>query len=190
MFLPSMLRMKNLRLLNRVMKMIFKKMRRNLKKKKKNMKKKVNLKMTMPSLKETPRTTRSNPTNSENDEPLLVWSGIYHYILLLLPSFPNVGKSSLINVLIGVCPQFHGTRVAVGPTPGKTKHFQTILLSDELMLCDCPGLVFPVFMNTKADLIFNGILPVSNLRDHICILYFFVSISPSSYEAGLPANSS
>ena len=82
--------------------------------------------------------------------------------------FPNVGKSSLINVLLGVSASSHGAvRVAVGATPGKTKHLQTVILSDSLMLCDCPGLVFPVFMNTKADLLFNGVLPSSNMRDYI-----------------------
>ena len=82
--------------------------------------------------------------------------------------FPNVGKSSLINVLLGVTATSHGAvRVAVGATPGKTKHLQTCILSDTLMLCDCPGLVFPVVMNTKADLLFNGVLPASNMREYI-----------------------
>jgi len=39
--------------------------------------------------------------------------------------YPNVGKSSTINVLLGVTAATHGVaRVAVGATPGKTKHFQ------------------------------------------------------------------
>lgn len=62
--------------------------------------------------------------------------------------FPNVGKSSLINVMVGATPLSHGgVRVSVGATPGKTKHFQTLVLSDSLMLCDCPGLVFPSFVS-------------------------------------------
>lgn len=35
--------------------------------------------------------------------------------------YPNVGKSSTINVLVGE------KRVGVAPTPGKTKHFQVFL---------------------------------------------------------------
>lgn len=62
--------------------------------------------------------------------------------------YPNVGKSSMINVLVGATPLSHGgVRVSVGATPGKTKHFQTLVLSDSLMLCDCPGLVFPSFVS-------------------------------------------
>jgi len=50
---------------------------------------------------------------------------------------PNVGKSSLINALLG------RKRVSVSRTPGHTKHFQTIFLTRTVKLCDCPGLVFP-----------------------------------------------
>ena len=51
--------------------------------------------------------------------------------------YPNVGKSSTINALLGVTSVSHGAqRVAVAATPGKTKHFQTLRLSDEVTLCD------------------------------------------------------
>lgn len=101
--------------------------------------------------------------------------------------FPNVGKSSLINVLLGVTATSHGTvRVAVGATPGKTKHLQTCILSDSLMLCDCPGLVFPVFMNTKADLLFNGILPASNMREYIGTT-LILSLTHRPHSTRLPA---
>ncbi|KAE8898133.1 Large subunit GTPase 1 [Phytophthora fragariae] len=82
--------------------------------------------------------------------------------------FPNVGKSSVINALLGASTYSHKTqRVAVGATPGKTKHFQTMVLSDKIMLCDCPGLVFPSFVNSKAEMYCCGVLPLSQLRDHI-----------------------
>ncbi|RLN84231.1 hypothetical protein BBJ28_00013211 [Nothophytophthora sp. Chile5] len=82
--------------------------------------------------------------------------------------FPNVGKSSVINALLGASTYSHKTqRVAVGATPGKTKHFQTLILSDKIMLCDCPGLVFPSFVNSKAEMYCCGVLPISQLRDHI-----------------------
>ncbi|KAI5303943.1 hypothetical protein KEM56_007034 [Ascosphaera pollenicola] len=77
-----------------------------------------------------------------------------------LVGYPNVGKSSTINALLGA------KKVSVSATPGKTKHFQTLYLSPTLMLCDCPGLVFPNFATTKAELVINGILPIDQLREY------------------------
>ncbi|KZT54685.1 P-loop containing nucleoside triphosphate hydrolase protein [Calocera cornea HHB12733] len=76
-----------------------------------------------------------------------------------LVGYPNVGKSSTINSLIGA------KKVSVSSTPGKTKHFQTIHLSPDLILCDCPGLVFPQFATTKADLVCDGVLPIDQMRE-------------------------
>jgi len=83
--------------------------------------------------------------------------------------FPNVGKSSVINVLVGSSKHAHGVvRVGVAAQPGKTKHFQTLMLpdSDDMMLCDCPGLVFPSFVSNTADLIAAGVYPIAQMRDH------------------------
>ena len=76
-----------------------------------------------------------------------------------LVGYPNVGKSSTINALLGA------KKVSVSATPGKTKHFQTLYLSPEIMLCDCPGLVFPNFATTKAELVVNGVLPIDQQRE-------------------------
>ncbi|KAF8578414.1 hypothetical protein K439DRAFT_1621336 [Ramaria rubella] len=76
-----------------------------------------------------------------------------------LVGYPNVGKSSTINSLLGE------KKVSVSSTPGKTKHFQTIHLTPELVLCDCPGLVFPQFAVQKAELVCDGVLPVDQLRE-------------------------
>ena len=34
-----------------------------------------------------------------------------------------------------------------------------------MILCDCPGLVFPSFATTKADMVVNGVLPIDQLRE-------------------------
>lgn len=73
--------------------------------------------------------------------------------------FPNVGKSSTINALL------RAKRVSVSATPGKTKHFQTFILDNELTICDCPGLVFPNIASSKAEMIINGILPIDQIKD-------------------------
>jgi len=75
--------------------------------------------------------------------------------------YPNVGKSSVINVLMGV------KKVGVAAMPGKTKHFQTLEMGKEVMLCDCPGLVFPSFANSKAEMMCCGVLLIDQMRDHI-----------------------
>ncbi|KAG6003861.1 hypothetical protein E4U43_000840 [Claviceps pusilla] len=86
-------------------------------------------------------------------------AGADHKLQVGLVGYPNVGKSSTINALIGA------KKVSVSSTPGKTKHFQTIHLSDNVILCDCPGLVFPNFAFTKADLVCNGVLPIDQMRE-------------------------
>uniref|UniRef100_A0A183C927 Large subunit GTPase 1 homolog n=1 Tax=Globodera pallida TaxID=36090 RepID=A0A183C927_GLOPA len=75
--------------------------------------------------------------------------------------YPNVGKSMTINRLFGT------KKTAVSATPGKTKHFQTLVINDQLTLCDCPGLVMPQFGLSDADMILNGILPIAHMRDYL-----------------------
>jgi len=77
-----------------------------------------------------------------------------------LVGYPNVGKSSTINALLGE----HA--VSVSATPGKTKHFQTIHLTPKMILCDCPGLVFPQFATTKASMVCDGVLPIDQMREY------------------------
>lgn len=74
--------------------------------------------------------------------------------------YPNVGKSSTINALVGQ------KRTGVTSTPGKTKHFQTLIISDELTLCDCPGLVFPSFSSSRYEMISSGVLPIDRMTEH------------------------
>ncbi|XP_056133167.1 large subunit GTPase 1 homolog [Lampris incognitus] len=78
-----------------------------------------------------------------------------------LVGYPNVGKSSTINTI------FRNKKVSVSATPGHTKHFQTLYVEPGLCLCDCPGLVMPSFVTTKAEMICSGILPIDQMRDHV-----------------------
>lgn len=98
----------------------------------------------------TPETLPQNRDRSDNSKQKTT---------IGLVGYPNVGKSSTINALLGA------KKVSVSATPGKTKHFQTLYLSPEIMLCDCPGLVFPNFATTKAELVVNGVLPIDQQRE-------------------------
>ncbi|XP_061573115.1 guanine nucleotide-binding protein-like 1 [Cololabis saira] len=72
--------------------------------------------------------------------------------------FPNVGKSSIINSLVG------RKVVSVSRTPGHTKYFQTYYLTPTVKLCDCPGLVFPSRVNKELQIL-AGIYPVAQLQE-------------------------
>ncbi|XP_022104220.1 large subunit GTPase 1 homolog [Acanthaster planci] len=75
--------------------------------------------------------------------------------------YPNVGKSSTINALL------QQKKVPVSATPGRTKHFQTLYVEPTMCLCDCPGLVMPSMVSSKAEMIVSGILCIDHLRDSI-----------------------
>jgi ribosome biogenesis GTPase A len=73
--------------------------------------------------------------------PLTKTTKTNSYITLGFTGYPNVGKSSVLNSIVG-----HKV-VSVSRTPGHTKHFQTIHLTPTVRLCDCPGLVFPSYVD-------------------------------------------
>ena len=80
-------------------------------------------------------------------------------VVVGMVGYPNVGKSSTVNALV------EKKKTGVSATPGKTKHFQTLELGDGLLLADCPGLVFPSFTASRAELVCNGVLPIDRLTD-------------------------
>ncbi|KAG7156578.1 Guanine nucleotide-binding protein-like 1-like, partial [Homarus americanus] len=81
---------------------------------------------------------------------------------------PNVGKSSLINAIMGK------KVVSVSKTPGHTKHFQTIFLTKNVKLCDCPGLVFPSTVCTPLQVV-QGSYPISQVRDPVGVVQYIAS---------------
>ncbi|KAI5189410.1 large subunit GTPase 1 [Nematocida minor] len=100
---------------------------------------------------------------SNSDELLEKWKMLFPEITdrelkIGMIGYPNVGKSSTINSL------FKKKVVQTSIIPGKTKNIQTMKL-DGILLCDCPGLVFPTFVAEKSDLILNGILSLDHTRD-------------------------
>ncbi|KAI5166409.1 large subunit GTPase 1 [Nematocida sp. AWRm78] len=95
-----------------------------------------------------------------SDELLRVWDSLLKDGVkkIGMIGYPNVGKSSTINSL------FKKQVVKTSIVPGKTKNVQTLQL-DSMVICDCPGLVFPTFVAEKQDLLLNGILSLDHTRD-------------------------
>lgn len=91
----------------------------------------------------------SAPSASGNGQPKVTIGLIGH---------PNVGKSSVLNALAGK------KIVSVSHTPGHTKRLQTILITSEICICDCPGLVFPFAGVPKYLQELCGLYPYSQVR--------------------------
>ncbi|KAH8930147.1 P-loop containing nucleoside triphosphate hydrolase protein [Atractiella rhizophila] len=102
--------------------------------------------------------------------------GIKPFLSIGLIGQPNVGKSSLLNSLVG------RKVVKASKTPGKTKHFQTIFLNPTLRLVDCPGLVFPSVCGFELQVL-GGIIPLQNIAP---VMYFVCERLPLEQILQLP----
>ncbi|KAI9354617.1 HSR1 protein [Zopfochytrium polystomum] len=71
---------------------------------------------------------------------------------------PRWTPSSLINGIMS------RKVVSTSSTPGHTKHFQTIHLTKNLRLCDCPGLVFPSVL-PKPLQILSGMYKIAQVQE-------------------------
>jgi len=124
-----------------------------------------------------------NNTNNNNNALMVGFIG-----------YPNVGKSSIINVLMKT------KKAAVANIPGRTKHYQTLFLPSEpnlnilpksICLVDCPGLIFPSFTSSKADMLVNGIYPIDTISEIYNPIQIIINLIPSKilsdfYKVNLP----
>jgi len=80
-------------------------------------------------------------------------------VMLGMVGHPNVGKSSLINSLVG------SKVVSVKSTPGHTKTLQTLVLDERTCLCDSPGIVFPRLEVPRETQIVGMLIPIAQVRE-------------------------
>ena len=61
--------------------------------------------------------------------------------------------------------------VSVSKTPGHTKHFQTIHVTRNVVLMDCPGLVFPSIVDRPLQVVL-GSFPIAQVREPFSVVQF------------------
>ncbi|ELP93520.1 mmr1/hsr1 GTP binding protein, putative [Entamoeba invadens IP1] len=92
---------------------------------------------------------------------------------------PNVGKSSLLNFLVG-------KKVSgVSSHPGRTKYLQTYRLGTNVLLVDCPGMMFPMKNQPLLIQVISGVYPLSQLREPYSIIRFFIERLPLEKNYGI-----
>jgi len=72
--------------------------------------------------------------------------------------YPNVGKSSVINTLIGK------KSCNVAPIPGETKIWQYIKVFKNIFLIDCPGVVVDTAGDTEVQSVLKGVVRAERLE--------------------------
>eukprot|EP01114_Cavostelium_apophysatum_P016923 TRINITY_DN490_c1_g1_i2.p1 TRINITY_DN490_c1_g1~~TRINITY_DN490_c1_g1_i2.p1 ORF type:complete len:713 (+),score=236.09 TRINITY_DN490_c1_g1_i2:74-2212(+) len=115
---------------------------------------------------------RQNPEDSEEFDRRITSNSSSSLMVVGTVGHPNVGKSSLINGLMGK------KVVSASRTPGHTKHFQTIYLTKEIVLCDCPGLTFPALDRPKPLQILCGLFPIAQVREPFSAIRYLAERVP------------
>ncbi|KAJ2720570.1 hypothetical protein GGI07_004534 [Coemansia sp. Benny D115] len=106
------------------------------------------------------------------------------YVTLGLVGHPNVGKSTVINSIMG------RTVVSTSRTPGHTKHFQTIHVTPTLRLCDCPGLVFPCVVERPLQVL-AGLYNTAQVQEpYTSVMYLAERLPLETMLNLLPSNTS
>jgi len=94
---------------------------------------------------------------------------------------PNVGKSTLVNVLLGK------KKVRVGRTPGLTRGIQWVNVTDQLMLMDTPGILYRHLFSkhVRHKLLLAGCIKASESEAEEALEYAFLWLKeryPNAYR--------
>lgn len=96
---------------------------------------------------------------------MLADSFTFTVVHLFSPPFFHLLPSPPSSYFLSTTLPLHPMLVPLSPSP-LPPCIQTLYLSEQVLVCDCPGLVFPSFVSSKAEMICSGILPIDQLRDH------------------------